>query len=109
MAVIASLPEKDRPSFFGLPTNIDRSSQRTVSGHVIAQLKVVMRGEGSGDRFDRTLWSTELGPLLSMWKKLNQVLCIYMKFFLFSFFSFSCSFFFYILKKIVLYFSYFIF
>lgn len=72
-AVISALPERDQPSFFGLPANIDRSSQRTISSRVISQLKVVMRSETSGDRFDRTVWSAELNPLLSLWKKLNQV------------------------------------
>ena len=52
---------------------IDRSSQRTVSGRVILQLKVVMRSKTSGERFDRTVWSAELSPILSLWKKLNQV------------------------------------
>ena len=71
VGVISSLPERDQPSFFGLPANIDRSSQRTISSRVISQLKVVMRSETNGERFDRTVWSTELNPLLSLWKKLN--------------------------------------
>ncbi len=70
---MSSLPERDQPSFFGLPANIDRSSQRTVSGRVISQLKVVMRSKTSGERFDRAVWSAELSPILSLWKKLNQV------------------------------------
>ena len=73
LSLISSLPERDQPSFFGLPANIDRSSQRTVSSRVISQLKVVMRSETSGDRFDRAVWSSELNPILSLWKKLNQV------------------------------------
>lgn len=34
LALIASLPVSDKPSYFGLPANIDRSRQRTVSGEV---------------------------------------------------------------------------
>ena len=40
---------------------------------VISQLKILMRRDSSGDKFDRELWATELNPLLSLWKKLNQV------------------------------------
>jgi hypothetical protein len=32
---VNSLPETDKPSFFGLPANIDRSAQRIVSSQVI--------------------------------------------------------------------------
>ena len=73
-AVISSLPEHDPPSFFGLPANIDRSSQRTISSLVISQLRVLMRSESTGERFDRELWAAELNPLLALWKKLNQVI-----------------------------------
>ena len=73
-AVISSLPEHDPPSFFGLPANIDRSSQRTISSQVISQLRVLMRSESTGERFDRELWAAELNPLLALWKKLNQVI-----------------------------------
>ena len=38
--VIDSLPEVDFPKFFGLPLNIDRSSQIVLCNQVIAQLKV---------------------------------------------------------------------
>ena len=72
-SVLNSLPETDRPSFFGLPANIERSSQRTISSRVISQLKVLARIEGSGERFDREAWSADLSPLLTLWKKLNQV------------------------------------
>lgn len=33
-SVIENLPEDDRPGFFGLPANIERSSQRIVSSQV---------------------------------------------------------------------------
>jgi dynein heavy chain 2 len=33
-AVIEKLPEDDKPSFFGLPANIARSSQRMISSQV---------------------------------------------------------------------------
>lgn len=32
--IIESLPEDDRPEFFGLPANIARSSQRMISSQV---------------------------------------------------------------------------
>jgi dynein heavy chain 2 len=40
---------------------------------VISQLRVLMRSESTGDKFDRELWTAELNPLLALWKKLNQV------------------------------------
>ena len=35
--MVSSLPETDKPLYFGLPANIDRSRQRTVSSQVIKQ------------------------------------------------------------------------
>lgn len=72
-AVIQSLPERDPPSYFGLPANIDRSSQRTNSAQVISQLRILKRSQSAGDKFDREAWSNELNPILALWKKLNQV------------------------------------
>ncbi|XP_034521541.1 LOW QUALITY PROTEIN: cytoplasmic dynein 2 heavy chain 1 [Ailuropoda melanoleuca] len=71
-AVIEKLPEDDRPSFFGLPANIARSSQRIISSQVISQLKVLGRSAAAGCKFDREIWSNELSPVLNLWKKLNQ-------------------------------------
>ena len=72
-SVISSLPETDQPSFFGLPANIERSSQRTISSRVISQLKVVTRMGDVEGKFDRETWATELSPILTLWKRLNQV------------------------------------
>uniref|UniRef100_A0A8C8DIA2 Dynein cytoplasmic 2 heavy chain 1 n=1 Tax=Oryzias sinensis TaxID=183150 RepID=A0A8C8DIA2_9TELE len=71
--VIESLPEDDRPAFFGLPANIERSSQRIISSQVISQLRIVSRLVATGSKFDRELWSSSLSPILNLWKKLNQV------------------------------------
>uniref|UniRef100_A0A8C9YLX3 Dynein cytoplasmic 2 heavy chain 1 n=1 Tax=Sander lucioperca TaxID=283035 RepID=A0A8C9YLX3_SANLU len=80
-SVIENLPEDDRPAFFGLPANIERSSQRIISSQVISQLRVLSRSVAVGSKFDRELWSNGLSPVLYLWKKLNQVS---------SFFSSSC-------------------
>ncbi|KAJ8027756.1 Cytoplasmic dynein 2 heavy chain 1 [Holothuria leucospilota] len=69
---IANFPEDDKPGFFGLPDNIERSSQRIISGQVISQLKVLRRSDEAVERFDMETWNTELGPFLNLWKKLNQ-------------------------------------
>ncbi|CAB3978327.1 cytoplasmic dynein 2 heavy chain 1-like [Paramuricea clavata] len=69
---VNTLPETDKPSFFGLPANIDRSAQRIVSSQVISQLKVLMRSTVAAHKFDREKWSAELSPFLNLWKKLNQ-------------------------------------
>ncbi|KAM4699205.1 cytoplasmic dynein 2 heavy chain 1 [Discoglossus pictus] len=71
-SVIESLPEDDKPGFFGLPANIARSSQRMISSQVISQLRILSRAVTAGSKFDRELWSNELSPVLNLWKKLNQ-------------------------------------
>ncbi|EPY79965.1 hypothetical protein CB1_000877044, partial [Camelus ferus] len=71
-AVVEKLPEDDKPSFFGLPANMARSSQRMVSSQVISQLRILGRSVTAGCRFDREIWSNELSPVLNLWKKLNQ-------------------------------------
>ncbi|XP_077915202.1 cytoplasmic dynein 2 heavy chain 1 isoform X5 [Halichoerus grypus] len=71
-AVIDKLPEDDRPSFFGLPANVARSSQRMISSQVISQLRILGRSATAGCKFDREIWSNELSPVLNLWKKLNQ-------------------------------------
>ncbi|KAM9321467.1 cytoplasmic dynein 2 heavy chain 1 [Gastrophryne carolinensis] len=70
--VIESLPEDDKPVYFGLPANIARSSQRMISSQVISKLRILSRVVTAGSKFDRELWSNELSPVLSLWKKLNQ-------------------------------------
>ncbi|XP_068004360.1 cytoplasmic dynein 2 heavy chain 1 [Melanerpes formicivorus] len=70
--IIESLPEDDKPDFFGLPANIARSSQRIFSSQVISQLRILSRSVTAGCKFDREIWSTELSPVLNLWKKLNQ-------------------------------------
>ena len=67
------LPEFDKPSYFNLPENIERSSQRVVSSQVIGSLKVLMRADAKASKFDKELWQTELSPILNLWKRLNQV------------------------------------
>ncbi|KAG7479776.1 cytoplasmic dynein 2 heavy chain 1 isoform X1 [Solea senegalensis] len=71
-SVIEDLPEDDRPAFFGLPANIERSSQRIISSQVISQLRILSRSVATGSKFDRELWSSGLSPVLNLWKKLNQ-------------------------------------
>ncbi|XP_013869519.1 cytoplasmic dynein 2 heavy chain 1 [Austrofundulus limnaeus] len=71
-SVIENLPEDDRPAFFGLPANIERSSQRIISSQVISQLRILSRSVAAGSKFDRELWSNSLSPILNLWKKLNQ-------------------------------------
>ncbi|XP_077984893.1 cytoplasmic dynein 2 heavy chain 1-like [Glandiceps talaboti] len=70
--LIESLPEEDKPQYFGLPANIERSAQRTVSLQVISQLKVLMRSDAAEGKFDKEKWAAELSPILNLWKKLNQ-------------------------------------
>lgn len=70
---IEALPESDKPSYFGLPENIERSSQRMASSAVITQLKILKRADTKASKFDKDVWASELGPILNLWKKLNTV------------------------------------
>lgn len=71
-SVIENLPEDDKPAFFGLPANIERSAQRITSSQVISQLRILSRSVAAGSKFDREIWSNGLSPVLNLWKKLNQ-------------------------------------
>ncbi|XP_043547742.1 cytoplasmic dynein 2 heavy chain 1 isoform X2 [Chiloscyllium plagiosum] len=71
-AIITHLPEDDKPAYFGLPANIERSSQCIFSNQVISQLRILSRSMTAGSKFDRDIWSNELSPILNLWKKLNQ-------------------------------------
>ncbi|XP_037123246.1 cytoplasmic dynein 2 heavy chain 1 isoform X1 [Syngnathus acus] len=70
--IVENLPEDDKPAFFGLPANIERTSQRIISSQVISQLRVISRSVATGSKFDRELWSNGLSPILNLWKKLNK-------------------------------------
>ena len=70
---VTHLPEVDKPSYFGLPENIERSAQRIISSQVISQLKILQRGDAKASKFDKEVWANELGPVLNLWKKLNSV------------------------------------
>ena len=72
MDLVARLPEEDKPVFFGLPANIERSHQRNVSAKVLGQLKQLRLSSEVAARFDRERWTAELSPILALWKKLNQ-------------------------------------
>ncbi|XP_064481252.1 cytoplasmic dynein 2 heavy chain 1-like [Ornithodoros turicata] len=72
LKVTQLIADEDSPSYFGLPSNIDRSAQRTRSADVIWQLKQLMRPGDKSEGFDAAKWSTLLSPVLNLWKKLNQ-------------------------------------
>ena len=65
-AVIETLPEDDKPSFFGLLTNIAHLSQHTISSQVVSQLRIMGRSLTVGCKFNREIWSNELSPVLNL-------------------------------------------
>ena len=69
---VFKMPDEDKPFYFGLPANIERSHQRNNSSQVISKLKLLMISFGAAGRFDREKWQADLSPLLNLWKKLNQ-------------------------------------
>ncbi|OQR98203.1 dynein heavy chain [Achlya hypogyna] len=74
VAVIDHLPETDPPRLFGLPDNIERSVQRTMSSAVVAQLRTLTSSAQASNKFDRDLWRSVLGPLIENWAKLTASL-----------------------------------
>ncbi|KAK4472017.1 hypothetical protein MN116_005393, partial [Schistosoma mekongi] len=70
---INALPDHDLPTYFNLPANIENSLQKSEANRVIAQLRLLNRPSmDMKHKFDKNLWSKELGPILILWKKLNQ-------------------------------------
>ncbi|KAF4526157.1 hypothetical protein B566_EDAN008193 [Ephemera danica] len=70
--VINQLPDQDKPEYFGLPANIDRSWQRLTSASVIRQLLLLSSPLDRSTKHDYTKWESQLSPILNLWKKLNQ-------------------------------------
>eukprot|EP00088_Acartia_fossae_P060344 TRINITY_DN72249_c0_g1_i1.p1 TRINITY_DN72249_c0_g1~~TRINITY_DN72249_c0_g1_i1.p1 ORF type:complete len:474 (-),score=40.40 TRINITY_DN72249_c0_g1_i1:72-1442(-) len=70
--IVYKLPEEDKPIFFGLPPNIEKTYQRNVSNEVLKQIKILSVSKEIGVKFEREKWQSELTPLLNLWKKLNQ-------------------------------------
>nr|XP_022905741.1 cytoplasmic dynein 2 heavy chain 1 [Onthophagus taurus] len=68
---IQQLPNKDLPSFFGLPENINRSWELNMSNKIIGQLRGLLEFK-SIEKFNKELWQKGLAPLINLWKKLNQ-------------------------------------
>uniref|UniRef100_A0A5K4FDN9 Cytoplasmic dynein 2 heavy chain 1 n=1 Tax=Schistosoma mansoni TaxID=6183 RepID=A0A5K4FDN9_SCHMA len=70
---INTLPDHDLPIYFNLSSNIENSIQRNEANRVITQLRLLNRPlMDIKHKFDKNLWSKELGPILILWKKLNQ-------------------------------------
>lgn len=72
LKVIQQLSENDKPSYFGLPDNVDRSWQRVTSAIVVNQLKLLLRSSEGEQKFNKEEWQRLLSPILNLWKKLNQ-------------------------------------
>lgn len=72
MTAIDKLSDVDSPSDLGLPANIGKTAQRTAATFVLGQLRNMQRISSSSNHYDREAWAKELGPILILWKKLNQ-------------------------------------
>ncbi|ESN99131.1 hypothetical protein HELRODRAFT_66985, partial [Helobdella robusta] len=70
--VIESLPEFDKPSFSGLPENINLVTEKLVANEIINHLKQLKRSNLKNSKFDRELWCEEINPMINFWKKLNM-------------------------------------
>uniref|UniRef100_A0A914HVR0 Cytoplasmic dynein 2 heavy chain 1 n=1 Tax=Globodera rostochiensis TaxID=31243 RepID=A0A914HVR0_GLORO len=83
--ISSTLPETDRPELMFLPRNIMLSWDLVQSDAAIAKLRRLFTAvalsqqiapsvEESSDTkiFSKRLWNDSLGPILSLWKKLNQ-------------------------------------
>lgn len=93
--MIDNLPDADMPKLFGLPANIDRSSQIVVSNQIVNQLRVLRRSDIKIDgKFDRETVKQQFKPLWKLWEALKKVALQHNRL-LFSFFSLKFAFFFY--------------
>nr|CAD7430089.1 unnamed protein product [Timema monikensis] len=72
ISAIQQLSDTDKPEYFGLPANVERSLQRITSRQVISQLNALTRPVEGVAKFDREEWQLRLAPVLNLWKKLNQ-------------------------------------
>ena len=64
---------QDSPDAFGLPPNMDRALQQTLSGAIVQQLRVLTRAGSLTEGFNREAWASALTPTLELWKRLSQV------------------------------------
>ena len=72
--MIDSLPDTDSPKFFGLPSNIDRSTQIIISNQIIAKLKILNRSKNIvGTKFDKDLVKPHFKPIWKLWEALKKV------------------------------------
>ncbi len=72
--VIDTLPDTDQPKLFGLPLNIDRSSQIVVSNLIINQLKILKRSDIKIDgKFDKDTVKQQFKPVWKLWEALKKV------------------------------------
>lgn len=70
---------------FGLPPNIEHSWQLAECERINAQLRQLQLSDHQSAKFDREHWSTQLAPLLNLWKRLNKVNSYCILFFTFVF------------------------
>ena len=73
-AFVARLPDTDIPSMFGLPENIERSTQRAESQRILKDLKNLMLTTDEEVTFDRERWRKQIGPVLEIWKQISSKL-----------------------------------
>ena len=66
-----SINSADDPKMFGLPENILFSWEISQSSKTINQMRNLLI-ESSGTQFSKDSWNTNLTPILSLWKRLNQ-------------------------------------
>lgn len=68
--MINQLPDIDAPYIFGLPDNIERSTQRATSTAVIKQLRALSTASDEASKYDRERWRHQLNPVLELWQSL---------------------------------------
>ncbi|XP_028968661.1 cytoplasmic dynein 2 heavy chain 1 [Galendromus occidentalis] len=78
LKIIQALPEEDKAAFFNLPANIKRTQQKVKANEIISRLKQMSIAK-SDEKSDKTAerWNRGVGPLLALWKKLNEGLSIH--------------------------------
>lgn len=72
LKIVSQLPDTDAPYFFGLPDNVERSLQRTISSNVIKQLRALSICSDDVFRYDKEKWKAQLTPILELWQQLSS-------------------------------------
>lgn len=72
MIAIDQISKTDDPRDLGLPVNIGKKARCVAAERVLTQLRALQHIAGISNPDDQGLWTKQLSPIFTLWKKLNQ-------------------------------------